>query len=224
MDRCHRRPPPAVAGPLGDDDMTTIGFRRPDPGRLAYRLIGAAAAVGIVLALTRLPIGTPAAPIDVVPPVDGATAPQLDGGGSLGLLPPAQRVAFWEKRVADGGSFLDLINLADAYLDRSRAMGDLDDLTRAATALDEAAKTAPYPDRVIVRRAMVAFALHDFMGAMRRADGVLRQTPDDLGALGVAGDSRLETGDIAGARERYQRLGSLRPRRRHGAASAGWPS
>ena len=146
--------------------MTTIGFRRPDPGRLAYRLIGAAAAAGIVLALTRLPIGTPAAPVDAVPPLDGAAAaPQLDGGGSLGLLPPAQRVAFWEKRVADGGSFLDLINLADAYLDRSRATGDLDDLNRAATALDEAAKTAPYPDRVIVRRAMVAFALHDFVGA-----------------------------------------------------------
>ncbi|HKO32905.1 MAG TPA: tetratricopeptide repeat protein [Candidatus Limnocylindria bacterium] len=192
--------------------MTTIGFRRPEPRRLAYRLIGAAAAVGIVLALTRLPIATPAVPVDVVPPVDGAAAaPQLDGGGSLGLLPPAQRVAFWEKRVADDGSFLDLINLADAYLDRSRATGDLDDLNRAATALDDAAKTAPYPDRVIVRRAMVAFALHDFVGAMTRADDVLRQTPDDLAALGVAGDARLETGDIAGARERYQRLAELAP-------------
>jgi tetratricopeptide (TPR) repeat protein len=192
--------------------MTTIGFRRPDQRRLAYRLIGAAVAVGIALALPRLPIGTPAAPADGVPPVDGAAvAPQLDGGGSLGLLPPAQRVAFWEERVADGGSFLDLINLADAYLDRSRATGDLDDLNRAATALDEAAITAPYPDRVIARRAMVAFALHDFVGAMRRADDVLRRTPDDLAALGVAGDARLETGDIAGARERYQRLAELAP-------------
>jgi tetratricopeptide (TPR) repeat protein len=190
--------------------MTTIGFRRRDPGRLAYRLIGAAAALGIVLALTRLQVGTPASPVDVVPPADAA-APLLDAGGGLGLLPPAQRVAFWEQRVADGGSFLDLINLADAYLDRSRAMGDLDDLQRAATALDTAVKTDPYPDRVIVRRAMVAFALHDFMGAMRRADDVLRRTPDDLAALGVAGDARLETGDVAGARERYQLLAQLAP-------------
>ena len=127
-----------------------------------------------------------------------AAAPQLDSGGSLGLLPPAQRVAFWEKRVAEGGSFLDLINLADAYLDCSRATGDLDDLRRAATALDQAVETDPYPDRVIDRRAMVAFALHDFRGAMRRADDVLRRAPDDLAALGVAGDARLETGDIAG--------------------------
>ena len=116
--------------------MTTIGFRRRDPGRLAYRLIGVAAALGIVLAVTRLRMETPTTPVDVVPAADTvAAAPLLDGGGSLGLLPPAQRVAFWERRVADGGSFLDLINLADAYLDRSRAMGDLDDLQRAATAL-----------------------------------------------------------------------------------------
>ncbi len=192
--------------------MTTIGLRRRDPGRLAYRLIGAGAALGIVLALTRLQIGSPATTAEVQPPVDAiAAAPQLDGGGSLGLLPPAQRVAFWEKRVAEGGSFLDLINLADAYLDRSRATGDLDDLRRAATALDQAVETDPYPDRVIDRRAMVAFALHDFVGAMRRADDVLRRTPDDLAALGVAGDARLETGDIAGARERYQRLAELAP-------------
>ena len=46
-------------------------------------------------------------------------------------------------------------------------------------------------------RAMVAFALLDFPGAMQRADDVLRQSPDDLAALGVAGDARLETGDIA---------------------------
>jgi tetratricopeptide (TPR) repeat protein len=135
----------------------------------------------------------------------------LDASGSLGLLPPSERVAFWEKRVAAGGSHLDLIHLADAYLDRSRASGALDDLERAATALDRAAVTAPYPAQVTVRRALVAFALHDFRGAIERADGVLADTPEDLAALGVAADARLETGDLAGARERYRRLAQLAP-------------
>ncbi|HEX5578163.1 MAG TPA: tetratricopeptide repeat protein, partial [Candidatus Limnocylindria bacterium] len=190
--------------------MIAIGLHR--RRRLPARLIGMLMAGGIVLALGRLPNGMPLTTADPLPPAGGLDgAPQLDGGGSLGLLPPAQRVAFWEARVAAGGSFLDLINLADAYLDRSRATGDIDDLERAATALDRAEPTAAYPDRVVVRRAMVAFALHDFAGARRRADQILRAAPDDLAALAVAGDARLELGDVAGARERYRRLAELAP-------------
>jgi tetratricopeptide (TPR) repeat protein len=191
--------------------MTTTSAHHPHHGRARARWIGLLAAGAVVAALSRLPLNQP--PADVAPPVPDTVdqAPQLDAAGTLGLLPPDQRVAFWERRVADGGSFLDMINLADAYLDRSRSSGSLDDLTLAARALDEAAKTAPYPDRVAVRRALVAFALHDFGGAKRRADAVLAGAPDDLAALGVAGDARLETGDLAGARTRYERLAELAP-------------
>jgi tetratricopeptide (TPR) repeat protein len=195
--------------------MTIITFPSPGRGRGLARVAGLGLAALIVLLATRLPAATPAprpAPAADQPAPDAVVpAPALDARGTLGLLPPAQRVAFWEKRVAAGGSYLDLINLADAYLDRSRISGGLDDLTRAAAALDRAARTAPYPSQVSVRRAQVAFALHDFTGAMRRADRVLRDEPTNLAALGVAADSRLELGDVTGAGQRYRQLAQLAP-------------
>jgi tetratricopeptide (TPR) repeat protein len=190
--------------------MTTLQRNLPEPRRWHGRLLGAAVALFLIVGLSRPALPNVPQPAPPVPDVlDGA--PALDAAGTLGLLPPDQRVAFWEARVAAGGSFLDLIHLADAYLDRSRASGALDDLQRAATALDRAAKTAPYPEQVTVRRALVAFALHDFAGAIRRADAVLAETPTDLAALGVAGDARLETGDVDGARHRYEKLARFAP-------------
>jgi tetratricopeptide (TPR) repeat protein len=187
--------------------MTITAPIQPSRRSLA-RLAGAALAALLVFAASRMS-STGTAPLMAPHPDALAQPPDLDARGTLGLLPPAERVAFWEKRVAGGGSYLDLINLADAYIDRSRVGGGLDDLTRAATALDRAATTAPYPAQVDVRRAQVAFALHDFHGAMRRADALLRDDPQNLAALGVAADSRLETGDVAGARERYDQLAQL---------------
>ncbi len=189
--------------------MTTIQIRGPHPGRRTARLSGAALALGLVLAVSRLPLDPPMTANPQPAGIDAA--PALDAVGTLGLLTPATRVAFWEARIAAGGSFLDLMHLADAYLDRSRATGSLEDLGLAATALDRAASTAPYPEQVSVRRALVAFALHDFAGAMQRADEVLAENPADLAALGVAGDTRLETGDLAGARDRYEELARLAP-------------
>jgi tetratricopeptide (TPR) repeat protein len=195
--------------------MTTIAVPNSGRGRGLARLAGLALAALIVVLATHLPLAAPApqpAPAAANPAPDAVIpAPALDARGTLGLLPPAQRVAFWEKRVAAGGSYLDLINLADAYLDRSRVSGGLDDLTRAAAALDRAARTAPYPTQVSVRRAQVAFSLHDFTGALGRADRVLRDEPTNLAALDVAADSRLELGDVTGAGQRYRQLAQLAP-------------
>ena len=193
--------------------MTSISVPAAGSRRLLTRLVGVGLAAVVTLLASRILTtvpqpahGAPAAQPDAV-----VQAPALDARGTLGLLPPAKRVAFWERRVVAGGSYLDLINLADAYLDRSRVSGGLDDLNRAATALDRAARTAPYPAQVAVRRAQVAFSLHDWLGAMRRADAVLRDDPTNLAALGVAADARLETGDEAGARSGYQQLAQLAP-------------
>jgi tetratricopeptide (TPR) repeat protein len=198
--------------------MTTIGVPFHPSRHWLARLAGIGLAVATVVAATQLPgllrpsvPPTAGAPGAAVAPDAVVPAPALDARGTLGLLPPAQRVAFWEKRVAAGGSYLDLINLADAYLDRSRVSGGLDDLTRAAAALDRAARTAPYPEQVSVRRAQVAFALHQFPDAVRRADRILHDDPQNLAALGVAADARLELGDVDGARQRYQQLAQLAP-------------
>jgi tetratricopeptide (TPR) repeat protein len=100
-------------------------------------------------------------------------------------------------------SYLDLIYLADAYLDRSRASGDLADLTRAQTALGRAADVTPDPDGVRIRQALVAFSLHEWQMAERLADELLATDPSNLAALGLSGDLYLETGRIGEARARY---------------------
>ncbi len=142
--------------------------------------------------------------------------PSLDVGagtsGLGGLVPPSQRVAFWERRVSAAGtspSYLDLIYLADAYLDRSRASGDLGDLTRSQTALGKAAAVTPDPKGVEIRQALVAFSLHEWQQAEQLSDQLLATDPTNLAALGLSGDVYLETGRIDAARQRYATLEGL---------------
>jgi tetratricopeptide (TPR) repeat protein len=146
----------------------------------------------------------------------GPAAPLLDvSGGAIGpggLVPPSERVAFWERRVSAAGtspSHLDLIYLSDAYLDRSRATGDLGDLTRAEAALQQAAAVTPDPRLVEVRQALVAFSRHDWQRAEQLADRVLADDPNNLAALGLAGDLYLETGRVDAAHLRYAQLDGL---------------
>ena len=136
----------------------------------------------------------------------GRNAAEVSAPAPVGLLPPGERVAFWEARVARGGSYLDLILLADAYLDRVRAGGDLRDLQRAELALRKALRTSPEPDKVRVRQASVAFAQHEFNDALAIASDILERQPDNLAAQSVAADSQLELGDVAGAAATYERL------------------
>ncbi|MGH2463274.1 MAG: tetratricopeptide repeat protein [Candidatus Limnocylindria bacterium] len=136
----------------------------------------------------------------------------VPASGATGLVPPDERIAFWEPRVAaDPRDYLSALHLADAYLDRARATADLADLQRAEAVLAQAAVIAPDPLLVVPRQAQVAFSLHDFARAAALADEVLAGTPDDLAALAVAGDARLETGDLTGARQHYDRLATLAP-------------
>ncbi|MEX0629136.1 MAG: tetratricopeptide repeat protein [Chloroflexota bacterium] len=145
-----------------------------------------------------------------VPPV--VAGEQTPISAATGLASPDERVAFWEPRVAaDPRDYLSAMHLADAYLDRARATADLADLQRAQAVLGQAAERAPDPMLVVPRQAQVAFSLHEFSRAASLADDVLAGAADDLTALAVAGDARVETGDLLGARQRYDRLAILAP-------------
>ena len=139
------------------------------------------------------------------------TDPSVDAPVTDGLLPPAERVAFWEGRTAGGGGYMDHVHLADAYIDRARASGDLADLRRAEAALAIAAESAPDPAMVRVREAMVSFALHEFDAALDGANEILETDPGNLTALTVAGDSLLELGQVDAASVHYERLAEAVP-------------
>ena len=190
-------------------NMTALSPRR-SPVKMLVLLVVCAAAVAVVSwALRASP------PAEVASNADAGrgaiTDLSVDAPVTDGLLPPAERVAFWEGRTAGGGGYLDHVHLADAYIDRARASGDLADLRRAEAALARAAETAPDPAVVDVRQAMVSFALHEFEAALEGATAVLESDPGNLGALSVAGDALVELGQVDAAAVHYQQLGVLVP-------------
>ncbi len=192
----------------------TLSTPRRGDGWLRRSLIFAATACLVVGGTYLLGLSRPATgPATPAGGLAAPSVPSLDVGagatGPGGLLPPSERVAFWERRVSAAGanlSYLDLVYLADAYLDRSRASGDLGDLTRAQTALGKAADVLTDPTGVHLRQALVAFSLHEWLEAERLSDELLAADPANLAALGVSGDVYLETGRIDQAHERYATL------------------
>jgi len=189
------------------------------PPRRRARWLGIALTALLIVAGTRLApalLPDPAVPSGTLP--GGAPVPPVAAGdqapaaGATGLVSPDERVAFWEPRVAaDPRDYLSALHLADAYADRARATADLADLQRAEAALIQAAAVAPNRVLVVARQAQIAFALHEFPRAASLADEVLAESPNDLTALAVAGDALLETGDMARARQHYDRLNILAP-------------
>ena len=179
------------------------------PRTRASRLAGL---IGIIVAAALVLVGSRLASApspDAAGPASGGVV--IGATPSGGTLPAGERVAFWEARIASGGSYLDRLFLADAYLDRVRLSGDLADLDRATLALEQAAADAPDPAPVRSRQARVAFALHDFAAAAGIADELLAADPDDLAALSIAGDARLELGDLEESRALYRRLAARAP-------------
>jgi tetratricopeptide (TPR) repeat protein len=116
-----------------------------------------------------------------------------------------EAVAFHEARSqsrAEDGDAHRL--LASALLKRAEATGSAVDYDRAWASLQTAERLEPGELRTLIGRARVLTSRHRFTQAWALIEAGLRKHPSNLDLLAMAGDVRLEVGDLAGA-ERYFR-------------------
>jgi tetratricopeptide (TPR) repeat protein len=144
------------------------------------------------------------------------TAPSLFAASNSDAL-----IQFYQAHVRrDDTDFSNYDRLGSAYLQKAREAGDPTyyDLSEKAfsQALSLTGDTTADGAGVIAHLAGLDLAEHRFSEAHALAEKALRLRPDLLSVYAVLGDSCLETGDYAGAREAYAHLvlprGSLPPR------------
>jgi len=164
-------------------------FASPTAERGRKRWVFGLGAVGLAIALTAVatlaPSGRAVVTGAVVPPADEviATVPKAD---------PARREA--EVRAA-AGDLAAAIAVARADIGLARQTADPRYLGHAQAVLAPWWNQAAPPDQVLILRATIRQALHDFTGARSDLDGLLARRPDDGQALltravvaGVVGD------------------------------------
>jgi tetratricopeptide (TPR) repeat protein len=187
--------------------------------RRTTALIGIA---GLVVGATYLvravgPSGQPLRPAPVTPDeavevtagAGGTGAGAAPGGGPGGEID--RLIEVYEDQVRRQPSALDYTFLGELYVRRGRLTGDVGTYARAEEALSRALDIYPGDPEARALLASVWFTTHDFTGAERLAETLLAEDPDDLGALAIAGDARLELGDYAGASAAYDELGRRLP-------------
>jgi tetratricopeptide (TPR) repeat protein len=141
---------------------------------------------------------------------DGGDAPR--NGGSYGRASTTVQIALWKRKAeADPHDFLSRTNLANAYLDHARDVGDLTAYDSAQRALDEA--LAIKPDHLPAQASLAAlrFATHDFDQASQIARRVSEEDPTALSALAIVGDADLELGRYDEAASIYADLAAKAP-------------
>jgi len=84
--------------------------------------------------------------------------------------------------------------LANAFLQKAREKADPALYSRADTLLRTLADRQPGDKRVLVSRAVLALARHDFRGGLVLADKAVAAAPGDAGPLGVVVDALNELG------------------------------
>ena len=112
------------------------------------------------------------------------------------------------KDLADDGARLELAN---AFLQKARERADPTLYSRADTLLATLADRQPRDHRVLVSRAVLALARHEFRDALKLAEAAEAAAPGDAGPLGVLVDSLNELGRPEEALEATQRMVDAKP-------------
>lgn len=198
--------------------MTASHWERNLPRRalavLGFTVVVAAAsqlvAAGRPAPVAPAPAAVPAAEAPAVGVLDGTDATTPTSGADLGRI--QADVAFWSGRLKKHpNDFVSAEKWGETEVDLARATGDVTAYLRAGAAFDEALRL--YPDMPAARgfKGAVLVSLHKFTDAAALARTTLAETANDPTALATLGDASLELGDVAAARNAYERLASAAP-------------
>ncbi len=200
--------------------MTSLRLPRPRRIRPLAILVTSAALVAASQVGSLLPPPVPLAGPGAVPqdrpdtviagPIGPIDAPAADAPGSLGQIDHS--IAAWTANLAaNDRDFLSAMNLAVLYEARARLGGDVTDFVRAKEAANRSLAIEPRQLDVRALHARLLLATHEFRRAQAEAESLDRTAPDQPAILAIMADARLELGDVAGAREIYQRIAALAP-------------
>jgi len=126
--------------------------------------------------------------------------------------PADQAVAAAEQRLGRQQDRPDAyVELATAFMKKSRESGDPGYYARAAAALDRALAVDPNDYPALRVRPWVLLGQHDFRGALAAAERAHELEPGDWWNYGTLADAAIELGDYDRALDAAQRMVDLRP-------------
>ena len=126
--------------------------------------------------------------------------------------PAQQRIADAQRALQTGPKSSQVSNdLASAYLRRARETGDPSYLDKASEAVRRSMELAPADYEAKKLRVAILLAKQDFPEALKQAEAVHKQVPDDLGGWGLLADANTALGNYEEAEKDVQWMLDLRP-------------
>lgn len=134
-------------------------------------------------------------------PVDPASASATD-----------KEIARQQQRLrSEPGNANSRLALAQAFLQKAREVGDPTYYAKAASLLDDLARTRKDDPTVLVTQGTLALARHDFEEALKLGRRAVRLAPGNAGALGVVVDASNELGRYEEALGATEQMVDARP-------------